>query len=33
MTADGVVVRDDIDAGLVERAAMNFLAAGSGSAR
>jgi shikimate kinase/3-dehydroquinate synthase len=33
MTADGVVVRDDIDAGLVERAAMNFIAAGSGSAR
>jgi shikimate kinase/3-dehydroquinate synthase len=33
MTADGVVVRDDIDPALVERAAAGFLAAPSGSPR
>jgi 3-dehydroquinate synthetase len=32
-TADGVVVRDDIDPAIVERAATGLLAAGSGSAR
>ena len=32
-TADGVVVRDDIDPGLVERAAAGLLAAGSASPR
>ena len=32
-TADGVVVRDDIDPALVERAAAGLLAAGSGSPR
>ena len=32
-TADGVIVRDDIDPASVERAAASLLAAGSGSAR
>ncbi len=32
-TADGVVVRDDIEAGVVERAATSLLAAGAGSPR
>ncbi|HEV7604596.1 MAG TPA: bifunctional shikimate kinase/3-dehydroquinate synthase [Candidatus Limnocylindrales bacterium] len=32
-TADGVVVRDDIDPAIVERAAAGLLAAGTGSAR
>ena len=32
-TADGVVVRDDIDPALVERAAAGLLAAPSGSPR
>ncbi len=32
-TADGVVVRDDIEAGVVERAATRLLAAGAGSPR
>ena len=33
MTGDGVIVRDDIDPGLVERVATSFLAAGSASPR
>jgi hypothetical protein len=32
-TADGVVVRDDIEPEIVERAASSLLAAGSGSPR
>jgi 3-dehydroquinate synthetase/shikimate kinase len=32
-TADGVVIRDDVDPGLVERAAASLLAAGTGSPR
>jgi 3-dehydroquinate synthase len=32
-TADGVVVRDDVDAGIVERAAASLLAAPTGSPR
>jgi 3-dehydroquinate synthetase len=32
-TADGVVVRDDVDPAVVERAAAALLAAPSGSAR
>jgi hypothetical protein len=32
-TATGVVVRDDVDASVVERAAAELLAAPSGSAR
>jgi hypothetical protein len=32
-TADGVVIRDDVDAGLVERAAAPLLTAPTGSPR